>query len=642
MERELNVYFVGNTEYEHFKSSTIKECYEYLKDESVISLDIETTQKFRGVYGEREGLDPYLSKIVMLQIGTLDRQYVIDYREIDVSILMPLLTSTNITIVGHNIKFEYLHFLHNENIRINKVYDTMVVEQILFNGLKLKFSLKALIAKYFDITIDKDTRLEFKTIGNKPFTERQILYGADDILYPLLIRKIQLEDAIKKDITNCISLEMLFVEVLGDIEYKGMHFDADIWKQTYIKNKAEFKRLEEELDKYVLTNFYDSKFVDKQYDLFSSKEKTLISWTSSSQVVKFFNYLNVCPKEVSKSTGELAYTVNAKVLVASLNTINKDIDDKVKDLIKLYISYKEKGQACTTFGIAFFKHINPITKRLHSNFMQILSTGRISSRNPNLQNIPSTEEFRSAFSCPVGYKIVNADYAGQETVILANVSKESNIIKLILEGGDMHSFVVKALHPELAHLSDDDIKKYHKDKRQIAKAAGFAIQFGGTGHTISKNLGVPDAVGDEVYNAYFKAFPELKLYFNKVQRETKQQGYILIDPITGRKNWFYSPKDNRARGVIDRAALNFPIQGRAGSITKFAGILFRKWIIDNNLIDVVAITNLVHDEINVEAREDYSKMTAIALEECMEEAGKKWCDTVPLKADAVITDYWNH
>jgi DNA polymerase I-like protein with 3'-5' exonuclease and polymerase domains len=140
----------------------------------------------------------------------------------------------------------------------------------------------------------------------------------------------------------------------------------------------------------------------------------------------------------------------------------------------------------------------------------------------------------------------------------------------------------------------------------------------------------------------FSSFPELKSYFNKVQRETKKQGYILIDPITGRKNWFHKPKGNKEQGSIDRAALNFPIQGRAGSITKFAGILFRRWILDNKLEDVISITNLVHDEINVEAREDYSELTATNLERCMVEAGKKWCKTVPLKADAVITNWWTH
>lgn len=643
MKENLNVYFVGDTKYNSFRSSTVEECYQYLLKKPVISLDIETTRKFGGKYGKQEGLNPRLSEIVMLQIGTKDRQYVIDYRVTDVSRLMTLLTDSAKTIVGQNIKFEYVHLLHNENVRINKVYDTMIVEQILFNGLSPGVSLKALNEKYLSITVDKSTALEFLSIGSKPFTEKQVLYGAEDILYPLLIRDYQLDDAYTKDVTNCINLEMLFTEVLGDIEYKGMHFDTDVWTSTYEENLKEFKQLERELDKYVLTRHAASQFIDRQYNLFSSEKKTTISWTSSKQVIGFFKFLRVCPLETSKTTGNLAYTVNAKVLSASLNTINKSVQEHVKELILLYLKFKKREQACTTFGISFFKHINPVTNRLHSSYRQILNTGRISSKNPNLQNIPANNGFRGAFRAPKGYKIINADYSGQEQIILANKSNDKDLIHFYKQGfGDMHSYIASKIFPELNEVALDDIKKYHKNKRQIAKAAGFAINYGGNGHTIAKNLGIPDRQGDEVYDAYFKAFPELKKYFDKVQKEAHRRGYILIDPLSGRKYWFHRPRDNKARGAIDRNALNYPIQGEASGITKLAPVLFRKWIIENNLTNVIAITNLVHDEINVEARDDYAELAANHLERCMVEAGEKWCKTVSLKADAVITDWWTH
>lgn len=642
--KKLNIYFIGPSppiEYKDINISTIKECCSYLKDKDTISLDIETTRKFGGKY-KLEGLDPYLSKIVMLQIGDKYKQFVIDYRCIDITSLLPILTNKNITIVGQNIKFEYKHILHNNKVRINNLYDTMIAEQILFNGMDLECSLDALNQRYLNIFVDKSTRLEFLTINDKPFTERQIIYGAQDILYPLLIRDKQLLDAENKDVLNCFSLEMLFTEVLGDIEYTGMHFDKTVWQSTYNKNLIEFKELEKKLDNYIFKYLPTSKFVNHQLDLFSIDKRTIISWTSSKQVVDLFNYLNICPQAISKSTKKLSYTVNAKVIRASLNTTNKGITDYKRELLLSYLKYKEKEQSCTTFGIKFFKHINPVTNRLHSNYKQIIHTGRVSSNMPNLQNIPAQEGFRSAFNCAEKYNIVNADYSGQETVILANVSKEPNIIKLILGGEDMHCFVVKALHPELAHLSDNNIKKYHKDKRQIAKAAGFAIQFGGTGITISENLGISLKRGEEVYNAYFKAFPELKQYFNKVQQKSRRQGYILIDPITGRKFWYKKPKSSKDWNVINRASLNYPVQGHASSITKLATILYRKWILDNNLQDFVKITNVVHDEVNIEVIEEYAELAAKHLEECMVKAGKKWCNKVPLKAEAVIGTFWNH
>ena len=384
-------------------------------------------------------------------------------------------------------------------------------------------------------------------------------------------------------------------------------------------------------------------FVKQQLDLFCGDITCNINWSSATQVVGFFTHLDICPMAMSKSTKKLSYTVGANTLRASLNTTNKDIPPHKRELIEVYLQYKEVKQSCTTFGIDFFKHVNPITGRLHSNYRQILNTGRISSSGPNLQNIPSDTRFRSAFNAPLQHKIVNADYSGQEQIILANKSKDKDLLYFYEQDlGDMHSFVASKIFPELASLSLSDIKKLHKDKRQIAKGAGFAINYGGNGFTISQNLGISSEQGEKVYNAYFKAFPGLKNYFRRVQEETLINGYILIDPITNRKSWFIRPTNNKERGKIERAALNYPIQGEAGGITKFAPILFRRWLLDNSLQDEIYMTNIVHDEINVECLENLAELASDNLELCMKKAGDKWCKTIPLGAEAVITDYWNH
>lgn len=653
MSNELNYYYIGEASLfeDDIKTSTIEEAFSYLKNFDVISLDIETTKGFNGRYDDlsvgkfgkkavrREGLQPHLSKIVMVQIGTEEKQFVIDYRSIDLGPIKELLIDPKITIVGHNIKFEYLHFLHNEGIRINNVYDTMVAEKVLYNGLKLSNGLKDLNKRYLGVTVDKDTRLEFLTIGDKPFTLRQISYGAEDILYPLLIRKRQFDEIRIRGVANCISLEMKFLECLGDIEYKGMHFNQNKWLKVYENNLIEYNKYKENLDEFVVKNFFSTSFVDKQLDLFSNEFKCNISWGSPKQVVKFFRHLGACPIEKSSSTGEMAYTVNAKVIQSSLNTLNKDQPDYIKDFIKLYLEFKEVEQSCTTFGIDFFKHVNPITKRLHSNYNQIINTGRISSSGPNLQNIPSDNQFRACFDAPKGWKIVNADYSGQEQIILANKSKDKDLIHFYEQDlGDMHSYIASKIFPELTDLSLDSIKENHKDKRQMAKAAGFAINYGGTGFTIANNLGVDVEVGDFVYDSYFKAFPGLNNFFTKIKKEARRNGYILIDPISGRKYWYDKSNQHKA----DKLAMNYPIQGEAGGITKLATIYMRKWILKNKMENLIFITNLVHDEINLEVREDVAEIAAKQLEIAMTKAGAKWCKIVPLKAEASIVDYWSH
>jgi DNA polymerase I-like protein with 3'-5' exonuclease and polymerase domains len=294
-----------------------------------------------------------------------------------------------------------------------------------------------------------------------------------------------------------------------------MNFNKKIWTNTYNSNLLKLNTLHKQLDDYVIERYGDSRFIDKQLDLFSEDKKCLINWTSSQQVIEFFRFLDICPQAVSKETKKLTYTVNKDVLKSSLNTINKDAFFHKKELLKVYIDYKETSQATTTFGLKFFKYINPVTQRLHSNYKQILNTGRISSSSPNLQNIPALHEFRSAFRADNGFKIVNADYSGQEQIILANKSNDKDLLSFYEQGlGDMHSYIASKIFPELNDVPLSDIKKYHADKRQVAKAAGFAINYGGNGYTIAENLGISSAQGDVVYNAYFKAFPNLKKYFD--------------------------------------------------------------------------------------------------------------------------------
>ncbi|MGK2864675.1 MAG: DNA polymerase [Chitinophagaceae bacterium] len=459
---EEGIYFIGK------ENSSLEECITYLSSQEVLGLDIETTFKYNGIYSG-EGLDPHLSNIVMVQIGTIERQYVIDARYVDIYPLKAILENNNIVKAGHNIKFEYKHLL-GHGIRLQNVYDSMVVEQILYTGFRnMSFGLKDLAKRYLNIVVDKGTRLEFLRIKDNAFTKTQIKYGAYDTVLPLKIRELQLVQVDKKGVENTVSLEMLFLLVVGDIEYKGMHFDTSVWEKTYEQNRIRYESLEKELNEFVLAKYPTSMFIDKQLDLFSSEIKCNIQWTSSTQVVKFFRFLNMCPLEVSKTTKKLSYTVNANILRASLNTFNATLPEDLKWLIQTYLNFKEAEQSVTTFGTDFFKNINPITKRLHSNYRQILNTGRISSSGPNLQNIPSDNSFRSAFTAPSSWKIVNADYSGQEQIILANKSNDKDLQYFYKQNlGDMHKQIT--VHIKLGEFMETPEMDNHELSLQLNAA----------------------------------------------------------------------------------------------------------------------------------------------------------------------------
>jgi DNA polymerase-1 len=243
----------------------------------------------------------------------------------------------------------------------------------------------------------------------------------------------------------------------------------------------------------------------------------------------------------------------------------------------------------------------------------------------------------------------------------------------------MHSFVASKIFPEIGDLPLKEIKKSHKDKRQVAKGAGFAINYGGNGYTISQNLGVTPEEGDQVYEAYFKAFPGLNNYFDSVKSKSLESGYIEFNKITGRKlffddGWYKDGKQKfdsqyweiyrynkqnqtslfrdilgpevrnyfRTKSAIERKALNYPIQGSSADITKTAGVLFFEWLEEQRLLFRVLIPNFVHDEIVCEAPIRMAEEVAQKLKECMEKAGSYFCKTIPLKAEPCIDTQWTH
>jgi len=645
---ELNVTFI---DYQRGLSKAI----EWLKyNQTEIAVDIET-----------RGLDPHQHELIMFQFGDQFRQFVIDTRVVDITGIIPYLEGR--TIIGQNLKFEYKFLRHNHGILLDKIKDTLIQEKCLYNGLYNSYSLKALAKRYLNYEADKTIRMRFLEIGDKKFSKDEIIYGAYDVILPMLINAKQEIEIKAREKQRLVDLEHQMVKVLGDMEYRGLFFDKSKWEHLYTLNLLEYEVRKQPLNDFIFNNNI-TEFIEKQADMFDTSQKVSISWSSPKQVISLFRSLGVCPKAKSKTTKKMAYTVEAKVLKVSLLTTNKEADPLHKQFIKEYIAFKEYEQRVTTFGIKFFKHVNPVTGRLHSSYNQIINTGRMSSSAPNLQNIPSDPRYRECFTAPIGYKIVNADYSGQETVILANKSMEPNMVKLIMEGGDMHSFVASHLYKKVyeeylkAKAKKDGggkLNAFEKEllsERGVAKAAGFAINYGGTGFTIAMNLGVEVEEGDIVYEAYFKAFPALKQYFDKVIAETLKRGYILVNEVSNRtfelkdydKMMAYKkiPSKKKAyetiKGAIGRLALNYPVQGTAGDVTKSAAIKFRQWIYDNEYEDICFITNIIHDEINVEVVEDLASIAAVALEEAMVEAGAIWCKDVPLKADAVIGDYWAH
>lgn len=621
-----------------------------------------------GVDTETSGFDPYTCKFYTLQLGDREVQYVVDLSTIDIQEYKNLLEIKEL--IGHNFKFD-LRFLYHQRIVPTRVYDTFLGEKTSRLGIEShRCSLAACVQRHCGVTLSKEERANI----TGRLTEGFVKYSAYDVKYLHEIKSKQNFSQFTEGTDVSIQLDNRFVLVLAYIEYCGMKLDVEQWTKKIEKVQIQADEAVEALNNFILENKM-SKFIDTQLDMFSSGNKINVNWNSPSQVVEFFEAIGVDTTVVEKGVKKQTIEANHLGKFATKYPI-----------IKTYLSFKEAQKDIGTYGYNWIEQINPVSGRIHTQFKQLMNTGRLSSggksgnvKNFNFQNIPSDQETRSCFVASEGNTLVGCDYTGQEQIVLVNKCLDKNLLEFYDNDlGDMHSFIASKMYPELDGMDLDDIKKKHKDKRQSAKVAGFAINYGGSGIGIADQLGLNVEQGQKIYDAYFAAFPGLKAYFDETKKFGIENGYVLISPVTGKRSYvdyyeefaqikgeltkefwdrYKSMKNSdtptarqmkekvsrffRKRGDIERMSLNYPIQGESAEITKLACVYFwNKYLIPNNLLFKVLIVNIIHDEILVETPLEIAEETAKQLEKSMVDAGAKFCKRVKLKADPCIAPYW--
>jgi len=645
--------------------STPQSLINYFQNKKELEFDTETT-----------GLDVHSCKLLSAQFGDENNQYVVDTQSVDIKLFKELLESK--CIIMQNAKFD-LKFLYKETIWPNDVYDTFLAEAVLNMGrLQVRKGLDALVYRYTQQHMSKEVR---GVIHKEGLSKRVVEYAAKDVAYLSIIKRKQLVKLEELNLMSAINLDNKFVKVLAYVEYCGFKLDADKWQSKIEKDTERLTIAHNKLDSYIFDNNM-TKYIDGQFDMFSNKLNTTLNWSSSKQVIELFKDLGIDTKTKDKKTGMMKDSVDAKVLISQANKF---------PIIKMFTDYQQASKLTSTYGENVLRQIHPNTGRIHTEFRQLMDTGRMSCGGTdrlrgiellNLQNIPADEAHRGCFVPEKDNKMIVADYSGQESVVFANFSQDTEIINFYKSGmADMHSFIAQKIYPELEELDLGTIKKEHKQKRQNAKAAGFAIQYGGVGATIAGNLNLTTQEGEAIYDGYFKAFPGIKNYFAKCKNKALANGYVELNQISYRKSFidfyeqykelqsevnapafwddyrahktkqsdlfqsFYKPTVReyfKFKGMIERKSLNYPIQGSSAEITKFGALKFFNYITDSGLMGVVKICNIVHDEIVIECPEVIANKMAKYLQECMEDAGKPFCKIIPLKAEPCITDHWEH
>lgn len=613
--------------------TTYNSFLEWLKDKKEVALDTET-----------EGFFDHSNRIVMLQLSDGKDSYIIDTRGNDY-IKKLVGKIENKLILGQNLKFDY-KFLKAEGIILRNIYDTFLAECILTNGLKdRQLGLSAISNKYLGKSLDKSIRNQFIGIGSTPFTEKQIVYGSEDVECLFKIRELQLEEISKWELENVLNLENRACLAMADIEYNGIKLNITKWLEIASKVELKLPKYEEELDEIVKNTSNLGKFVsDKvQGNLFAEIDNTFkhgrnvnLKWSSPIQIAKLLKELGLdipstSEKEISKYQNDFP-------------------------ILKKFIDYKKDAKLATTYGKNFVNFVNKTTNRVHGNFWQILDTYRVScggSKNGgkssvNLQNLPAKNEYLNCFIAEKGWKIIGIDYAGQEARIAASGSKDELWLATFIEGKDLHSEVCKlmfSITEDLVKTKPDFLRG--KTYRDAAKTINFGVLFGMSKFKLSKSLSISIEEAENLIKQYFKATKQLKSYLDSCASYGIKRGYIRSYlPYSGIR-WFpqWGPnmdkyKDFKTIGEITRASYNTPIQMTGALMTKLALYKIREYILTNRLENKVKLIHVVHDATYCEVKEEFAEEFSKIQSDLMIEAGKEFNLILPMLTDITIADFW--
>lgn len=431
-----------------------------------------------------------------------------------------------------------------------------------------------------------------------------------------------------------------------------------------------------------------------QPDLFGFTKagpKCKVNWNSSKQVIPLLEFFGFDLMTRDKVNGGMKKSVDATVIEGQ--------KDK-HPIANVYLKFKAAQKVVSTYGQNFRDLVNPKTGRIHTSFNQIgTDTHRYSSGGGddkevipgrkvplvNLQNLPADAETRACFVAEKGNKWISADYSGEESVILANISKDKAMIDLFLHGcGDLHSLVAKMVYPdELKDIPVEQVKKLRPDLRKKAKAPEFTFAYGGDANTLIGRDHIPEDEAHAIEANYKKGFPGVAAYQSYQRKIVMQLGYINTCPEVGFRAYIYdfedldkvqkqfsqefwakyrklkveNPSDPlveevrhyfKRKSASERQSINYPIQSRGSAIFKIAAVNLFDWVVDNGLFGIVKFCIPAHDEFNIEAPEEIAEEVADKLHECMVKAGKFICRIVPLEAevsrlkDGTLPTFWIH
>lgn len=579
-----------------------KELADFLLTNEIFSLDTETTSI--------EALD---AKLVGLSFSTEDFRawYVPVSRETEkakkiLEIFRPVYENPKILKVGQNLKYD-LTVLANYGIHLSgPLFDTMLAHYLIQPELRHNMDYLAEIYLNYK-TIHIEELIGPKGRGQKNMGDLEpkdiYKYACEDADVTLRLMKPLAEELRKNSLEEVFqNIEMPLMPVLARMERNGVVLDTDTLKEVEKDFTLRLQTLEKDI-----------------YEL-AGHEFTINSPRQVGEVL--FGELKLSEKVKKTKSGQ--YSTSEEVL--------RDLHSK-HPIVQKILDYRGLKKLLSTYVEALPKLINPATGHIHTSFNQaVTATGRLSSSNPNLQNIPvrgeDGREIRKAFIPEAGEIFFSADYSQIELRIMAHLSGDEHMIEAFNAGHDVHAATA-------ARIFHKDIKNISQDERRKAKTANFGIIYGISAFGLAERMDVSRTEAKELIDSYFEMYPKIKDYIAKAVDTAREKGYIETE--FGRRRYLPDINSRNAvvRGYAERNAVNAPIQGTAADIIKIAMIRVQQRLDAEGCKARMMLQ--VHDELNFSVPTDeFDKVKRIVIEE-MQGAYKM---SVPLEADCGEGKNW--
>lgn len=594
--------------------------YELILEEKLFLSWIERIKKAQlfAIDTETTSLDPLQAELVGISfaIETGQAAYVPfghDYldcprqlpREWVLAQIKPSLEDITIAKVGQNIKYD-MHIFARYGISLNNIaHDTMLQSYVL-NSIATRHDMNSLAQLYLQYqTIQYEEvagkgakQITFDKVNIRNATE----YAAEDADITLRLNKVLSE---KLDDPKLLSvyqeIELPLVNVLFQMEEHGIAIDAQKLESQSKEIAKELKELEEQA--YILAG--------QNFNLGSPKQLQEIFYEKLQLPI-----LERTPKG-APSTAE-----------SVLQELSNDYE-----LPKLILTHRTLSKLKSTYTDSLPHQINPKTQRVHTSYHQaITATGRLSSTDPNLQNIPVRTEMgrriRQAFVPAPGYKLISADYSQIELRIMAHLSQDEGLLNAFCQGEDIHQFTA-------SEIFGVPLNEVTFEQRRGAKAINFGLIYGMSAFGVARQLDIDRGSALAYMDKYFQRYPGVKIYMDQTRRKAADVGYV--ETLFGRR--LYLP-EIRAKNIgrkraAERTAINAPMQGTAADIIKKAMIVLHSHLKDT---DDIKMLMQVHDELVFEVKSDSVEKAKQLIIDCMQNTVKL---SVPLVVSIGVGNNWD-